>query len=62
MDDKEVVILGRLLKWTEEGLEYQADPKHRRLILEHFGMSEDSKPLNCNGEKKEDEEDAEWEP
>ena len=33
-DDKEVVILGRIVKWTADGIEYQADPKHRRLIME----------------------------
>ena len=38
-DDKEVVILGRVVRWTDKGIEYEADPKHRRLILEHFGIS-----------------------
>ena len=37
-DDKEMVILGRLVKWTEEGIEYQADPKHRKLILDNVGL------------------------
>ena len=35
-DDKEIVILGRIVKWTNEGIRYEADPRHRRLILEHF--------------------------
>eukprot|EP00973_Karenia_brevis_P054552 7580723-Karenia_brevis.AAC.1 len=30
-DDKEVTILGRLVKWTNDGIEYEADPKHRKL-------------------------------
>ena len=28
-DDKEVIILGRHVRRTEEGLEWKADPKHR---------------------------------
>eukprot|EP00973_Karenia_brevis_P025462 3514263-Karenia_brevis.AAC.1 len=32
-DDKEVTTLGRLVRWTLEGTEYEADPKHRTLIL-----------------------------
>ena len=31
-DDKEIIILGRTLRWTKDGLEYEADPKHRRMI------------------------------
>ena len=37
-DDKEVVILGRIGRWTKGGIEYEADPKHRRSILEYFGF------------------------
>jgi hypothetical protein len=37
-DDKEVSILGRQVRWTEEGIEFEADPKHRRLVLEAFRM------------------------
>eukprot|EP00973_Karenia_brevis_P001881 255607-Karenia_brevis.AAC.1 len=58
-DDKEVVIFGRLVKWTEQGIEYQADPKHRRIVLEYFGFSEDSKGLGINGDREETIE--EWE-
>ena len=50
-DDKEIVILGRLVQWGEDGIRYQADPKHRRLLLEHAGLGEDSRALKSNGEK-----------
>ena len=33
-DDKEIVILGRVVQWCKDGIRYQADPKHRRLLLE----------------------------
>ena len=28
-DDKEVIILGRIVRWMEGGIEWEADPKHR---------------------------------
>ena len=58
-DDKEVILLGRLLRWTKMGIAYEADPKHRRVILEEFGMdSNTTRPLTVNGDKdsKPDEE------
>ena len=36
-DDKEVVILGRTVRVKASGYEYEADPKHRRLLLEFLG-------------------------
>ena len=32
-DEKEVVILGRIVRWKEGGIEFEADPKHRQLVL-----------------------------
>jgi hypothetical protein len=58
-DDKEVNILGRLVRWTEEGWEYQADPKHRQIILEQLGLSEESKGLSTNGRPEMTEENEE---
>eukprot|EP00973_Karenia_brevis_P025986 3585602-Karenia_brevis.AAC.1 len=58
-DDKEVVILGRVVGWTEHGIEYQADPKQRKIVLDYLGFSEDSKGLGINGDKEEKIE--EWE-
>eukprot|EP00973_Karenia_brevis_P051025 7085559-Karenia_brevis.AAC.1 len=43
-DDKEVVILGRVVRWSDEGIEYEADPKHRKIILEYFGFDSRTKP------------------
>ena len=50
-DDKHVVILGRHARWTADGIEYEADPKHRKLIMEHFGFDVDSSGLVINCEK-----------
>ena len=42
-DIKEVVILGRRLRWTKGGLEYEADPKHRKDLMKDAGLDEGSK-------------------
>ena len=47
-DDKDVVILGRHVRWIGNGIEYEADPNHRKLIMEHFGFDEDSSHLVFN--------------
>ena len=39
-DDKEITILNRTLRWTEEGLEYEADSKHVREIVNYFDLDE----------------------
>ena len=58
-DDKSVTILGREVRWTGEGIEYEADPRHRKNILDYFGFEEGAKPLSHNGNKENKEE--EWE-
>ena len=50
-DDKEVVNLGRVVRWMRDGIKYEADPKHRKMILEHFGLDDGSRYLVYNGEK-----------
>ena len=54
-----MTILGREVRWTKEGIEYEADPRHRKNVLEYFGFEEGAKPLTHNGEKEAKEE--EWE-
>ena len=51
-DDKEVVMLGRTVRWRPRGLEYEADGRHRRVILETLGLAADPKPLTTNGVPK----------
>ena len=58
-DDKEIVILGRTVKWTSGGIEYEADPRHRIKLLEYFGFEENSRVLSCNGQREDRVE--EWE-
>jgi hypothetical protein len=40
---KEVTILGRRLRWMDDCLEYEADPAHRKKIMEMEGVGERSK-------------------
>ena len=59
-DKKEITILGRIVRWEHWGISYKADPKHRKLIAEYFGLDENSRKLTTNGikdEGKNDEED-----
>ena len=49
-DDKEAIVLGRTIRWMGWGIESEADPKHRRLLLEEFGLDgAEAKPLETNG-------------
>lgn len=47
--DKSIVILGRRVYWTSEGVEFESDSKHRDAILEYFGFSDYTKALVRNG-------------
>ena len=51
-DDKEVVILGRLVRWTSWGISYEADPRHRELVLQELGLGSESKGLALTGAKE----------
>ena len=43
-------MLGRTVRWREWGIESEADPKHRRLLLQKFGLDGVSaRPLDANG-------------
>ena len=58
-DAKEISILGRRVSWEEWGISYEADPKHRRLIMDYFGFDDMSRMLTTNGSKEEEDgEDA----
>ena len=58
-DDKEISILGRRVRWEHWGISYRADPKHRAIVLERFGLGDGSKGLAANGKQEEPDEDDE---
>ena len=39
--DKEIRVLNRIIPWTPQGIEYEADPRHVEVMLEELG------PQNC---------------
>ena len=51
-DLKEITILGRIVRWMDDGIHYQADPKHRKIMLESLGMNEGTRVFKSNGDKE----------
>ena len=49
-DDKEMSILNRVVRWTEDCLLYEADPRHVEKLLRDMGM-EECKTLRVPGIK-----------
>ena len=45
-DMKEIWILNRLVRWTEDGIEYEADDKHVTTVVKGLGLQEDSKGVD----------------
>ena len=37
-DDKEVRVLNRVARWTPEGVEYEADPRHVEQIVRDLDL------------------------
>ena len=60
-ESREIVILGRTLRWTQEGLEYEADGKHRKALMRGLGLEETSKTVSSPAIKAEEMESAEEE-
>ncbi len=58
--DKDISIQGRVVKCRSWGIEYQADPRHTQIVLEHFGLDEKSKGLTTNGKLEDRDEDKEY--
>ena len=40
--DQEVKILNRSVRWTASGLEYEADQRHVRVVLEQLELQDSS--------------------
>ena len=60
-DDKEIVLLGRRVRWTSKGIEFESDPRHREAVLEYFGFDKETRVLTHNGDKDEKDEECELE-
>ena len=55
--DREGKVLNRIVRFTSDGWEYEADPRHAELIMEQLGVSE-SKSLSTPGVDGAAEEDT----
>ena len=42
METKEMTILGRRVRWTKDGIEYEADGGHRTKLMKAEGLEENS--------------------
>ena len=40
-DDKETIVLGRIIRWTSEGTEYEADPRQVEKLLMELDLDGD---------------------
>jgi len=40
-DKKEARVLGRVIKWSEDGLTYEADPRHVEILIRDLGIGEE---------------------
>ena len=49
-DDKQGVILNRIIRWTPDGIEYEADPRQVERLLEETGL-EGANPVSTPGVK-----------
>ena len=49
-DDREATVLNRVVRWTEQGLEYEADPRQVEKLLESLDL-EDARPAATPGVK-----------
>ena len=45
-DKKELKVLNRIIRYTDEGIELEADLRHAELIVQQLGLQE-AKPLTC---------------
>merc|ERR1739836_64577 len=50
--NKEVRVLNRILRWTNEGIEYEADPRHVEIVLKQLNI-DNCKPVITPGTKDE---------
>ena len=48
-------ILNRIVEWTEEGINYEADQRHAELIIEGMGLNESSNTVVTPGIKREED-------
>ena len=51
MDDKEITLLNRVIKWGPQGISLEADPQHTELVIKDLGLDTSSKGSMVPGTK-----------
>ena len=51
-DMREIDILGRILQYETWGCSWKADPRHKKMILAHFGFNDVTKSVTTTGVKE----------
>ena len=41
-DDKEVIVLGRVIRWTDQGIEYETDPRQAEKLISELQLDGDA--------------------
>ena len=57
-DKREVDMLGRKIGWHKWRLTWEADERHRKMVIDFSGMGENSKRLMKNGYKEDEVKDV----
>ena len=52
--EKEVRVLNRIMRWTHEGWEYEADQRHGEIIVRETGTEEAKEVTTPTAEEKEE--------
>ena len=61
-DDKEATVLNRVVRWTSEGIEYEADPRQAERLLHELELDENTKACVTPGVKPQPHQVAEEQP
>ena len=56
-DLRKIDILNRTIEWVDGGIEYRADPRHARMLVEELGLEGESKGKDAPGEKEDEREE-----
>ena len=61
-DDKAIRILNRVVQWTNDGIEYEADQRHAELIVRQLGLSKSSNSVGTPSAKDDNCDEAPLDP
>ena len=50
---RSIDILGKVLEYESWGVSWKADPRHRKMIIDHFGFNDKTQAVTVTGLKEE---------